>query len=389
MRRIHFFLTAVCLLFLACKPEEVVKPSPPADTFVFGGEGREVGFDLTELPDGNILLVGSAKKPKNEDYDLQLVTISPSGEEIITRDFRSPEFDESGNAILPISTGYLVVGFQIGPRNQNTQIKVWLLDQDFNISSEHLLPAAGYSGTKQINSVYALANGGYAIAYSSQSDMNIVLVDADINVSDTKSFAGRFWDADTKFMTPVAGGFMTANILENYSSGGSGAQIAVTFFDENGLEQWAASSGFNGNSYNQNVNGFASLSDGSLVASVSQDAGDGLLVRLDSAGGLISSTSLQTASMINLIRELPSGNLLLGGNTLPSIYQYPGSTPNNVVLMEIDKNNTVLWTETFGGRENDSANNMLVSSTGSYILAGTSLSYGLGEADNFVVIYNR
>lgn len=390
MRRIHLLFTAICLLFLACKPEEVIKPSPPSNSFVFGGEGREASFGSMELADGNFVFVGSAKKATSENYNLQIITVSPTGEEILTRDYPGSQFDESGHAIIAIPGGYAVAGYQYNSQSQSSQVKIWSLDQDFELIKESVTAVSNIRGSRSfINSFYALANGNYILGFTYTSEKQVLIFDPDFSLIESKFFTTPYSDANREFLKPVPNGFMAVYTQDNYDYYGGVSDIFINFWDENGVEQWASSSTVTGTNRRTVVNGFSSLSDGTLVATIGQDNEDGIIVRMDSAGNVLSSTSLGNSFITSMIRELPSGNLIIGGNSLNSVFQDPNSSNNNMVLMEVDSSDAVLWSANFGGRESDSANDLLISSTGAYILTGTSLSYGLGESDSYMVIYNR
>jgi hypothetical protein len=308
----------------------------------------------------------------------------------MVRDYRNPDFSESGQEVIAIPGGYAIAGYQFDGVSRSAQIKLWFLDEFFAVSSESTLPPNVYTGSAfNISAFYPLTNGGYLIGHSNSAQSTVLVLDNGLNLVGSSAFPVRYWDPRSEFITPFAGGFMAASIQDESNSFGSEVDFVTTFFDENGNEQWANSERMTDQAWNAGISGFKALSDGSLVATIGQDISESNLLRVDSVGSILSSTPLGASGMINLIRELPSGNLLLGGNSVPTIYQYDVNSSNNLLLMEVDNNDQVIWNARFGGRESDTGNDLLISSSGSYIFSGISFSYGLGESDNYVVIYNR
>lgn len=57
----------------------------------------------------------------------------------------------------------------------------------------------------------------------------------------------------------------------------------------------------------------------------------------------------------------------------------------DVFLVKADKTGNLIWQKTFGGADWDFANSMVATADGGFIIAGTTYSYGHGNADGYVI----
>ncbi|RPI17286.1 MAG: T9SS C-terminal target domain-containing protein [Ignavibacteriae bacterium] len=74
-----------------------------------------------------------------------------------------------------------------------------------------------------------------------------------------------------------------------------------------------------------------------------------------------------------------------GGYVTSGITSSFGSGFNDIYLIKFDANGAVQWTKTIGGIKNDGGNSIIRTTDNGYAVAGTTLSYGAGNYDFFIV----
>jgi hypothetical protein len=62
-----------------------------------------------------------------------------------------------------------------------------------------------------------------------------------------------------------------------------------------------------------------------------------------------------------------------------------GEGYDDVWVLKIDMNGDTLWTQTFGGSSNDNGNAIKYSAPNRFTIAGSTLSYGAGWYDGYIV----
>ncbi len=82
----------------------------------------------------------------------------------------------------------------------------------------------------------------------------------------------------------------------------------------------------------------------------------------------------------NAIAATPDGGFLVGGFTASS-----GAGGNDFLLVKYDNTDAIEWSKTYGGTGNEEINDIKVMSDGSYLLAGTTDSYGIGGDDYLMI----
>jgi outer membrane protein assembly factor BamB len=74
-----------------------------------------------------------------------------------------------------------------------------------------------------------------------------------------------------------------------------------------------------------------------------------------------------------------------GGYALAGYTASYGAGGNDVWLVKVDSNGTLQWSKTYGGNKADSAYCLVATSDGGYAIAGSTYSYGAGDADVWLI----
>ena len=78
--------------------------------------------------------------------------------------------------------------------------------------------------------------------------------------------------------------------------------------------------------------------------------------------------------------ELPNGEIYAVGST-----QSYGAGQKDVYVIKTDTKGNIIWTKTFGGTANDEANEIILTTDGMLLIAGTTASFGAGGNDVYLI----
>ncbi|HHG86568.1 MAG TPA: hypothetical protein ENJ82_17595 [Bacteroidetes bacterium] len=386
-RNHFFFLALFSFSLLGCPGKFETKPAPPPGSFVFGGEGVEAGSHLLELPDGSILILGSAKLPGNDDYDVQIVKVNPNGTEAWTRNYRNKDREESGHSIIATSNGYLVVGFSRKSLNPGYKLLLMELDANFDLIKKREISSATFSTRK--NSVvgfFNLPNGGYLCAISMEGVSFLIGISQDLNLENQRAFNSQRTSGKANFITQTKSGEFYIALSFEDSIG-----FAPRFgkLDANGVLLWTSrlDSVVQADAFSLFPLGISELNNGNLIVSLYSDFAEQVLLELDTAGALVNTTTLASNPQYPFLRGQLDGSIALAGY---DEYFWGNSDPHqNFSLSRQDTAENISFTENFGGDSKEVLKDMIILQDGRYALVGNTQSFGKGDSDIFLVLYNR
>jgi hypothetical protein len=227
-------------------------------------------------------------------------------------------------------------------------------------------------------SVVQTQDGGYAIAgytHTYYEDYWLVKTDASGNRQWDRTYGGR-WDDDAYCMVQTSdGGYILAGTSVSYSAlagGGDSGSFWLVKTDANGNALWTE--GYGGKNSGA-ANSVVQTLDGGYVmagygfANLVKTDGNGLLQWRRTYGGTASCV-VQTVD---------------GGYALAGCIRGNGGDSGDFWLVKTDATGNAQWTKTFGGTKFDSANSLIQTSDGGYVMVGVTTSYGAGGSDFWLI----
>jgi len=237
-------------------------------------------------------------------------------------------------------------------------------------------------------SIVQTSDGGYALAGVTGSygagggDFWIVKTDSSGNEEWSKTFGGERDDWARSVIQTSDGGYALAGGTDSYGAGGEDFWIVKT--DSSGNEEWSKTFGGADSSGAESI---VQTSDGGYaLAGVTMSYGAGgvdfWIVKAESSGNEEWSKTFGGADydFAESIVQTSDGGYALAGST-----ESYGAGGFDFWLVKTDSSGNEEWSKTFGGENDDWAYSVVQTSDGGYVLAGSTMSYGAGGEDFWLV----
>jgi uncharacterized delta-60 repeat protein len=197
------------------------------------------------------------------------------------------------------------------------------------------------------------------------------------------SFGGTSLDRAYSIQQTTDGGFILAGQTSSFSAGGY--DFYVIKLDSLGMVEWQ--NNFGGSSAEIARSVYQTSDGGYIIAgrtsSFSEIGSDFYILKLDSDGN--QSWEKVYGGDDNFddawsIQQTSDGGYIVAGYTEIS---FPNN--NDAYVMKLDSGGNEIWSETYGGTENDGAMAVQQTADGGYVVAGYTASSGAGERDLWVI----
>jgi hypothetical protein len=254
--------------------------------------------------------------------------------------------------------------------------------------SPHFCKAIGGPANEWGNSLIQTSDGGYAIAGTTTSfgaglsDAYLVKLDANGNLQWTKTIGGKDFEDGYSLIQTSDGGYAIAGYTKSFGAGED--DVYVVKLDANGNLQWTKTIG--GKKRDRGSSLIQTSDGGYAIAGYTESFGAGetgvYVVKLDAKG------NLQWTKTIGG-ENIYSGSSLIqtsdGGYAIAGTTQSFGAGEADVYVVKLDANGNLQWTKAIGGPYNDGSQSLIQTSDGGYAIAGTTQSFGAGDWDFYVV----
>ncbi len=344
----------------------------------------------------SLALFVAATLPTQSAY----IRTSPPANTIIPTTSPSPHFCkaiggkklEAGVSLIQTSDGgYAITGLTKSFSAGGHDVYVVKLDATGNLQWTKTI---GGPESEEGNSLIQTSDGGYAITGFTKSfgtgelDVYLVKLDANGNLQWTKTIGGKKEDMGTSLIQTSDGGYAIAGYT--YSFGAGESDLYVVKLDANGNLQWTKTIG--GKKEDVGLSLIQTSDGGYAITGTTTSFGAGgkdvYVVKLDANGNLqwtrtVGGPGNEVGS--SLIQTSDGGHVIAG--TTASF----GAGEADVYLIKLDANGNLQWTKTIGGPEHDRGRSLIQTSDGGYAITGTTSSdelaayFGPAEADIYVV----
>ncbi|NQV15823.1 T9SS type A sorting domain-containing protein [bacterium] len=300
---------------------------------MFGGGGDDKGFSVQPTIDGGYIVTAATNSFGNGDYDFWLIKTDSLGQEQWNRTFGGSSPDYARSVLETIGGGYIITGRTASFGGGGDDI--WLVKTD-SLGNEEWNQTYGGSEHEVGYSVLQSHDQGYVIAGRTSSlgngnyDMWLLKTDSLGNEEWAETFGGSNWESAFSIQATTDGGYIVVGGTNSFGIGGDDVWLIKT--NSQGQEEW-----------NQTFGG----------------------------------SEWETGFSVK--ENIDRGFIIAGGTTTF------GAGDRDVWLVKTDSIGQEIWNQTYGGDFYDVGNSVLQTTEGGYIIAGSTLSFGNGGWDAWLI----
>jgi hypothetical protein len=201
-----------------------------------------------------------------------------------------------------------------------------------------------------------------------------------------QTYGGAFEDATRCVLQTTDGGYVLAGYTESFGAGNFDVWLVKA--DATGHHEWNQTFGGTGSDFGNSVvqtddGGYAIAGDTSSFGAGNHDF---WLIKTDAPGNHVWNQTYgrPVDDRAQCIISTGDGGYALTGYTDPF-----GPTVHNMWLVKADKQGNHVWNRTFGGLQADVGYSIIQTSDTGYVIAGSTRSFGAGNADFWLVKTDR
>ncbi len=353
----------------------------------FGGDNLDEGSCVQQTSDGGYVSTGMTSSFGEGDWNTWLVKVGPGGTEQWSRTFGIAAGQYEGGESLQETAdgGYIIVGtvLSAGPSNYDVQLI------RTNGNGRRLWSKTfGGGGWDWGRFVRQTSDGGFIITGWTNShgagggDLWLLKTDARGTEEWSRTYGGIENDHGNCIQPTADGGYIITGATISNSVGNDDLWLIKT--DSTGTAQWMLTLGDKGYEEGHFV---ATTSDGGYIvvgSTTSTGAGesDAWLIKLGLNGRTDWTRTFGGVEWDwgNAVQETPDGGYILVGTTLSF-----GAGGSDVWLIKTDAEGQEEWSRTYGGHSLDFGLSVQPTSDGGYIIAGQTYSFGAGNGDLWLI----
>ncbi|MDP8200541.1 MAG: FlgD immunoglobulin-like domain containing protein [Candidatus Tenebribacter burtonii] len=244
-----------------------------------------------------------------------------------------------------------------------------------------MVKECGYSMTKTTDGGYIM--GGYTNSFGAGDyDVYLVKVDATGDTLWTKAYGGTDVDKGSSIQQCLDGGYILAGETKSFGAGGYDFYLIKT--DANGDTLWTNTFGGTGTDKARSI---SETSDGGFIVtgetrSFGAGGKDVYLIRTDANGDSLWTKTFGAVDSEegNSVKQTIDGGYVIAGFT-----ESFGAGGRDAYLIKTNADGDTLWTNTFGGTNDDRSYCVQQCDDGGYAISGDTKSSGAGLSDFYLI----
>lgn len=352
----------------------------------YGGNENDQGRCLRQTIDGGYIIAGSTNSKGNSNTDVYLLKIDSFGKIEWSKTYGGTDLEWAQSVEQNLDSGFIIAGFTNAVGMGGYDMYVVRTDKNGDT-----LWTKSYGGTDWdfAYSVQPAADGGFIIAGETYSfglgnnDMYIVKTDGFGNPQWSKTYGGEGSDFANQIRKTLDGGYIIAGASS--TSINQNPDLCVIKITQTGDTTWTKKYGGDSTDIAYSIH---QSSDGTyIVAGNTKSFGAGkmdfYLLRLNSSGDTLWTNifgGTEDESWYSVSENL-LGNYIMTGYSYSTI----GGGKEDVYLFILNKNGNYVQSTTFGGAENERGYSIAQAKNGGYAIVGSTLSYGNGFSDVYFI----
>jgi len=242
----------------------------------------------------------------------------------------------------------------------------------------------GGTGADYGRSIQLTPDDGFIVTGTTDSfgagstDFLLAKFEANGDLAWSKTLGGTDYDTGTSLQLTPDGGFIVTGATDSYGAGSQDVLLAK--FEANGALTWGKTLGGTGAEYGRSVQltpdaGFMVTGETTSFGAGSQDV---LLAKFEANGALSWSKTLGGTGNDRgySVQITPDGSFLVTGTTTSF-----GAGSTDVLLAKFEANGDLSWSKTLGGADYDTGRSVQITPDGGFMVTGTTTSFGAGSTD--------
>ncbi|MCP5097322.1 MAG: hypothetical protein GY943_17390 [Chloroflexi bacterium] len=354
-----------------------------------GGNRRDRGINLIQARDGGYAIVGYTSSPDAMREDVYLVRMDYQGEILWSQIYGGEGRDNGWDLLETEDGGFIIVGFTNSFGAGEMDIYLIRVDVDGNMIWEHT-----YGGPNS-EFGWALAqtdDGGYVLAGQTDSfgageeDGYLVKVNAQGEELWSQTFGGEQEDRLFSIDLSADSGFVLVGTTRSFGLGERDLYLVKT--NNSGELVWSQQYGEAGDDVGHAVRQTAD--NGYIVTGYTRSFGassyDSWLLKFDEADHLQWQTFYGGEAEDRTIYGEQTDD---GGYIMIGFTKSFDSMAWDLFLVKTDSLGEVSWHQTFGGRADDTGYTVRQTFDLGFVLTGETYSSGEGNGDMYVIKVNQ
>jgi len=252
----------------------------------------------------------------------------------------------------------------------------------------------GGKGYDEANAIIRVKSGGYLIAGKSSSynnsniDLNLIRIDENGKVLWNKTYGGENSECAFDVIENQRGEFIAVGSSDSYGAGEDITDFWVLKVDANGQMIWNKTFGTHHSI--EEAHGIVETGDGNylvvgttIIFDPEEVPSEIMVIKIDETGNKVWEKHYggESSEEGTAICRTQEGNFTIVGST-----ESFGNGKWDFWLVHIDKDGKKLWDKTFGGGDNEMANNIVATVDGGYVMTGYTYSHATAASFDLWVV---
>lgn len=346
----------------------------------FGGIYDEEAYSIVETKDKNLIVAGNTNSFGSANGDIFLIKIDPAGNILWQKTYGDDSFDTVWSVNSTSDRGCIVLGMKLNACC--TDLWILKLDEFGNIDWQKTYGGVEY---EQPGSIQQTKDSGYIFdgttgSFGINSDIWVIRLDTQGNIVWQKAYGTSGYEAAYSVFATKKNAYIVAGMI----SGSNGTQDALVFkLDSSGDVLWSKSFISLGDEALNSVDGapggnFIGLGQ---TRSIGASVVNFWAVKLNRRGKMLWQKTYGGAD-VNLGRSIKrtsdDGYAFVG-------YTDSSTTGANISFVKLDSDGHAAMQKNFGGSQVEDVFSIASTSDGGYAVAGFTRSFGIGNADLWVL----
>ncbi|HTW92597.1 MAG TPA: hypothetical protein VMH22_12940 [bacterium] len=349
----------------------------------YGGTSDDGGCEVRQTSDSGYIVAGYTTVPGSSGPDLYLIKTDASGQTQWTRTHHEKVYHYGASVQQTSDSGYIIAGYE-------GYAAVYLVKTD---ASGDTLWTRTYGGAQSDygQSVQQTLDSGYMIAGYTESfgagryDAYLVKTNAFGDTLWTRTYGGEYVDEGRAAQQTSDGGYIIAGFTYSFGAGTpDSANVYLIKTNASGDTLWTRAYGGTNDDWGKSVQ---QTSDGGYIIAgwtTSFGAGgyDVYLIKTNASGDTLWTRTYGGTSndVGNSVQQTSDGGYIIAGSTMSF-----GAGDEDVYLIKTNALGDTLWTRTYGGTGGDEGGSVRQASDGGYIVTGRTWSFGAGNWDVYLI----